>query len=618
MFDLFLRLFDKKKVPESAEAKTLEHPITNSKKTSGRQFVPIELDWSKAEYIPLPPSPPTWEVDGRDEFNREYTDLSIKPVFDAWHKKQYTKTVNLASTLSPKQRQGRIGEIIAKAYCKLIIQRMQAGQLAAATKQSIEMFELVPSHVKDTDHRRFNQILTKMDKVGKKHNYTPIDVAKLSSLPLFTVSEGSPWILVDERKLENEERPHPAFDIISIDTSGTWLLDRSGSSLNQPDTKSVIRRIDRNGILIGEKALNHDVHHVRTSTSGSSITIMSSDGILYIYDESLNLIVENNLSKDKLVVDHFRTIETNYWGEFRSQIRAIDIAPEGDRYLFTLADEAWCRTTSGNVLWGVVMPLKEGWKRLIGRSERFGTSQEVNDALHILGLSLPVSLREIKQQRRILALANHPDHNTGDPTAAEKMKSINNAFEILTGVDPNTLDFEESDITYFARTSPDHIIEADGFRLEITLTGSVPQDWIYAASFSSTNDEVYLATYSGKIILASRDENPIIVYDIGTCPNKIIDTGPYTYFLTYTRLYIIEDKNKLAACLDIYQQGKLLISQTRFGLYTNKHLQWFTNAGVKIGEITSRDPIRAISVVDGDLIIQTRQHQVKIKEECKM
>ena len=52
-------------------------------------------------------------------------------------------------------------------------------------------------------------------------------------------------------------------------------------------------------------------------------------------------------------MDHFRTIDTNYWGEFKSQIRAVDVAAEGDRYLFTLADEAWCCTVSGHTIWGV-------------------------------------------------------------------------------------------------------------------------------------------------------------------------------------------------------------------------------------------------------------------------
>ena len=259
------------------------------------------------------------------------------------------------------------------------------------------------------------------------------------------------------------------------------------------------------------------------------------------------------------------------------------------------------------------MPLQEGWKRVIGRSERFGISHDVNEALQLFGLSLPVSPVDIKKKYHELAHANHPDRNPNDPSSTEKMKTINNAFKILTGVDPDTLEFEKYDITYFARMAPDHVIMADRFQVEITITGGVPQDWIYAASFASTDGGTYLATYSGKVILISRDGYPSIVYDLGICPNEIIDAGRYTYFLTSTRLYVIEDRIKLAAFIDVFQQGKLLVSQTGFGLLTSKQLQWFTKTGVKVAELTSRDPIREIHTVDGSTIIQTRQHQVKVK-----
>ena len=136
----------------------------------------------------MPPSPPAWEVDGRDEFQREYKDLTIGPVFHAGFQNQHAKVVKLAADLSAEQRQGRVGDVIAKAYRKLIIQRMKAGQLAAAAKRYIEMFDVVPTEVQDVDRRRFNRILNQMKKAGKKHSYTPVDVpAGRSSQPLFRV-----------------------------------------------------------------------------------------------------------------------------------------------------------------------------------------------------------------------------------------------------------------------------------------------------------------------------------------------------------------------------------------------------------------------------------------------
>lgn len=606
------KLFRKKKITAVQKSTDLSRLVHESEKKSGRREPPNELDWSQASYIPLPPSPPTWEVDGRDEFYREYSDPLIEPVFSAGFKNQHSRVVKLAGDLSSEQRKGRVGEVIAKAFVKLIMQRMKSGQLAAAAKQSVEMFTLVPDHVKDVDRRRFNRILTQMEKVGKKHDYTPVDAGNPSTLPLFTASENAFWVLEGERKLQPNERPDPAFSIAIIDATGIWLLDRSGASVDRPEIKSVLRRMDIGGDFVGDKALYHDTYRIGTSSIGSSIAIMDSSGVLHVYDAGLNILVEPDLREDPRVVDHFRTIDTNYWGEFRSQVRAIDVAPDSDRYLFTLADEAWCCTSSGRAAWGVVMPLKEGWKRVVARSERCGVAQEIEDALRLFGLSLPVNPIDIKRKYHKLAQACHPDLNADDPTATEKMKVLNSAFEVLTGVDPNTLEFEESDVTYFARTEPDHVIAVDGFRLEITMTGITPQDWIYAASFGAEDGGAYLATYSGKVIQVSREGLPEVVYDIGTCPSEIVDVGQYTYFLTPTRLYIVKGKTELAAFLDVFQQGQLLVAKGGFGFLAGKQLQWFTPAGVKVGELVARDPIRTIYATDGGAIVQTRQHQIEV------
>ena len=614
MANFLSKLLGRAKDSVSPESIGLQQLPPDSRKKSGRREPPAQLDWSRAEYIPMPPSPPTWEVDGRDEFHREYNDTAIGPVFQAGFKKQHTKVVKLAADLSAEQRQGGVGDVIAKAYRKLIIQRMKAGQLAAAAKQCVEMLEMVPRYTQDVDRRRFNRILKQMDKVGKKHSYTPVHAPSPSSQPLFTILDGSGWVVAGERKLQGDERPNPAFDVAAMDGSGTWLLDRSGSSAGQPEVKSVLRRLDRLGRFVGEKPLNHDAYRTGAGSAGSSIAIMDSSGILHIYDARFNAVTETNLQKDPRVVDHFGTIDTNYWGEFRSQVRAVDVASEGDRYLFTLADEAWCCTMSGHTIWGVVMPLKEGWKRVVGRTERFGVGREVEEALSLFDLSLPVSPAEIKQKYRVLAMAHHPDRNAGNPRAEEKMKALNRAFEVLTGVDPNTLGFEESNVTYFARTAPDHMVELEGFRLEITMTGGIPQDWVYAANFAATDGCAYVATYSGKVILLSREGQPLLVYDIGTCPTEIIDIGRYTYFLTPTRLYVVEDRTNIAAFLDVFQQGRLLVSQSGFALLTSKKLQWFTVSGTKVGELLARDPIRRVHNIEGGgVIVQTRQHQVEVR-----
>lgn len=125
MSSFLSKLFGKAKDTASPKSAGLERLAPASRKKGGRREPPAELDWSRADYIPLPPSPPTWEVDGRDEFDREYNDPEIGPVFQAGFKSQHTKVVKLAASLSAEQRQGRVGDVIAKAYRKLTLMRQK-------------------------------------------------------------------------------------------------------------------------------------------------------------------------------------------------------------------------------------------------------------------------------------------------------------------------------------------------------------------------------------------------------------------------------------------------------------------------------------------------------------
>ena len=612
MIKFIAKLLGKGNPKLSSESVQNRNSVSNSSRNTGRRTPPIELDWSTAVYIPLPPSPPTWEVDGRDEYNQLYNDPCVGPVLQADLKRQHTKVVKLASNLDREQLQGIVGEAIAKSYRKLIIQRMKGKQFAAAAKQCLEMFDLVPDEVEDVDRRRFNRVINQLNKMGKKHGFSPIDVAPAGTEPPFTVSESRGWNLIGMRKLQNEERPEPGFEIVAVNGFGSWLYDQTSKSSGQPNVKSVLRRQDRSGRLIAEKHLKHDAYRISSVASGVNIAIMDSDGILYAYDANLNTLLETDLRKDPRVVDHFRTIETDYWGEFRTQVRAVDIAPEDNRFIFTLADEVWCCSVNGSSIWGLMMPLEEGWQRVVRRSGQFGIDREVKEALNTLGLVLPVDPTEIKRKYWKLAYEYHPDRNPDDPEATDKMKLLNHAFEVLTGVDPTTLEFEESDTTYFARTEPDSIMEIHGIRIELTYSGGSPQDWVYAASCSSDDGSVYIGTYSGKVVLVSNEGSAVAVYDIGTCPTEIVALGRYTYFLTPTRLYIVEDMTKLAAFLDVYQQGRLIVSEVGFGLLASKTLQWFTSDGKKLGELESRDPIRGIYAGENGAIVQTRQHQVEV------
>lgn len=608
MSSFFSRLFGGSRVEPDRDPgglTTIEQPKAQSK--PGRREPPVELDFSRCPRVQLPSSPNTWEVDGRNEFHTDFRDSTLRPIFNAGFAGQFAKVIKLANGLTLEQRKGRVGEVVANAYAKTVIKLAKAGQLNAAANLCVQMVEAVPSHVNDVDRRRFNRILARIEKEGERHTFTAFDVAAPSSQPVFTLSSNAPWTLRGERRLTTEEKSAIMFDLLSMDSTGAWEISHVGAGLS---SQNVLRRTDRHGNILGEKTLGHDVY--RKGASASGVAIMDRSGVLHLYDARLDNVTASNLQDDPRIVDHFRTIQTNYWGELRSQVRAVDFSPTGDRYLFTLADEAWCCDPSGKTLWGVSMPLKPGWAKASSNGNNLPKiSPRVDNALRELGLSVPTSPAEIKQQYRRLALRNHPDRNPGNVgVATERMKAVNAAFEVLTGVDPTTLDFEDPNLTHFVRTSPDGVFEVGGVHVEITISSGVPQDWVYAAKFTDEGG-AYLGTYSGMVVQVSPQGIPIRVFETKAHPSALLSAGSIGLFLTPTRLHVI-NSGRPAACLDAYQQGEPFVAASGFGLLDKKKFQWFNLDGEKVGELNSKDPIRVICQTGDGVIVKTRQHLVEV------
>ena len=59
------------------------------------------------------------------------------------------------------------------------------------------------------------------------------------------------------------------------------------------------------------------------------------------------------------------------------------------------------------------------------------TRRAFKDHYKVLGVPSDASPRMIKKAYRRLARANHPDHNPGDPGAAQRFREISEAYEVL-------------------------------------------------------------------------------------------------------------------------------------------------------------------------------------------
>lgn len=421
------------------------------------------------------------------------------------------------------------------------------------------------------------------------------------------------WQIESIEKIPMEERPDPAFRRMHPTDSGLFMIDDLGNSDDLGQIEAAALRYNRAGQMVVKTGLQYGIYRLGVHPLGNGLIAMSKDCVVHAYDEDIRPLFETQLTKAPEIKAKIKRCGIQQ-GELKNHIRCVAMSRGTIRYLFTIVDEAWCVDVNGQGLWGAKFPLKEGWTQVATPSNTIGTKDEVDSALSLMGLSLPITPEDIKQSYRKLAKQWHPDLNPGDAEAEDKMKKLTSAFEVLTGVDASSLPSYVG-VTYAQKIAQAEI-EVSGATITIStvLTGgeTFAADWIYAAGFSANSDSVYLAAYSGRIVLIDENGKGVRVYDIGAVPRKIIDTGDYLYILTGTRLYVLHE-NEFHALVDTFVGGELIIAQTGFGLLEKKRLRWFNEDGTYLGSIIAKSPIRRVYSVDNNMIVESRQHRAVIQ-----
>ena len=428
----------------------------------------------------------------------------------------------------------------------------------------------------------------------------------------FEIQDGD-WRIESVEGIPPSERPDPAFRRMHPSDSGLVFIDDLGNADGLGQLEAAALRYDRSGKQVAIRGLSHGIYRIGVHPLGRGMVALSQQCVLHAYDDFLNLFLETSLGKAPEIVKLRKRLDiTN--DKLKNHIRCVALSQDMSRYLFTAVDEAWCIGIDGVGLWGTKLPLKEGWKRVATPSNNLGTSNEVNGALSLMGLSLPVTPQGVKQRFRELAKRWHPDLNPGNPQAEERMKNLTVAMELLTGIDASVLSVYTG--TTFVQEIERQEIEVEGIRFSVSLDYQVGEihaaDWIYAASFAADSDSVYLAGYSGRVILVDRNGNAMRVYDIGSVPRRIVDTGDYLYLLTDTRLYVLRN-DALHALVDMFDSGDLVVAQTGFGLLEKKLFRWFREDGRYMGSVVSKAPIRRVYSSGDRMIIETRQRRAVVR-----
>ena len=438
-----------------------------------------------------------------------------------------------------------------------------------------------------------------------------------SAAPHFVVS-GNGWVLASEKTLPPAERPDPAFRHVFPTAGSTLWLDPKGRRTEFPTAPAIALMTDRAGATLAERGLAHDVYRSDVNSDGSGVLFLSREGVLHGYTERLEALV-----LERVVDMPEYAAQANRFGiqphELKNHTRCVAISTDRLRYLVTIVDEAWCYDTkSGEPLWGLRFPGKEGWTEIAAdRSDRAGTSAEIDAALQLMELGLPVSPEDITRQYRALAMRWHPDRNPQDPDATRKFQNLSAAMELLSGADLSTLSGKDVEqVRYEQVLQKSSVVMADGRTLTVSVSmqtgGAFGADWIYAANFARAGHGAYLAGYSGRVVEVDEAGIPLRIYDIGSVPRHIAETPSHLYILTDTRLYVLH-RESLDAIVDVFEQGSLIVGDTGFGLLEPKRFQWFTPTGRLLGLVETRDPIRRTYSGPAGLVVETRMRRALIK-----
>lgn len=439
-------------------------------------------------------------------------------------------------------------------------------------------------------------------------------VAKAAEIPdeSFELREAPAWKITAIEKIPTSERPDPAFRKFHSSNQGLFLLDDLGKAAEFPRARASAIRYGARGEIRASAALLHDIYRVSTNPLGNGLIALSRECVLHAYDADLRPFIETAMAGDLEVERLCRRLDLDRT-RLKNCLRSVALSCDNSRYIVSGVDEAWCLTADGRGLWGLKFPIKGDWRPVTGESANVGTSEEITKALAVLDLRLPFSQVEFKTRYRELARQWHPDLNPGDPKSEARMKELTGAAELLTGLDPASLS-GYTGIRYEKRLGQTSV-QVGEHSLSISFSMQVSElqasDWINAAAFAGRSNEAFLASASGQIVQVSPSGDPLRVFQTGTAPKRIADTGDFLYFLTDTRLYVLRGE-ALHAVVDTTDGGDLIVTQTGVGLLEKNRFRWLNEDGTHVGSVLSRDPIRRVYWTPGGLIVESRKKRATI------
>ena len=362
----------------------------NSNKKKGRSS-PSEIDLSNLPYISLPPSPSSWDLKKEEKsyYQECENNPKLKEIVD-WHYQGRIKNIlKSIPDLDRKIFEGNLVSLFIDSYRKEVLSWARQNKYNAAAKLSTEMFHLLSDDLNNTDIRRHNKYVKKLNAMGKTHRFSIIELKDEIEKPLFEVKDTNEWEIINVSKFKPNQRPDTAFRKRYPCTSGMVLLDDLGKSTLYDGFTAAIQKLSREGSILKEKGINHDMHNVHMNYNSEYLSILTSNAVLYVYDREL----DQQYCMDFVglaEVNNYYSRNPDTWGETRNHIRTFDVSLDGEKVFFTIGDEAYVLGSDKASNWSIKMPPKTGWERIVEKVNVTADKEGVDEAMSFMGITGPV------------------------------------------------------------------------------------------------------------------------------------------------------------------------------------------------------------------------------------
>ncbi|MDQ3606731.1 MAG: hypothetical protein M3418_11190, partial [Gemmatimonadota bacterium] len=157
----------------------------------------------------------------------------------------------------------------------------------------------------------------------------------------FEVEDSDSWQVESITPIPKEERPDMAFRKLYPMEEALLYLDDLGKAEDFPSARTAALVYDTHGREVARAGFDADFYRIGVNPRGRGFIGMSRECEIHLYDAKLQQVLHTGLNSFPEMEGIRRRFEIEDQ-ELRNKVRNVAIAPEMDRYLISVGDEAWC------------------------------------------------------------------------------------------------------------------------------------------------------------------------------------------------------------------------------------------------------------------------------------